>query len=178
MIYKFKRSFSMAHRLYDGPSCKCHTIHGHTWTLHWSVVFKQCINPATGMITPFADLKSKVHKWIDEYVDHSIALSVDDPLYMWLCKHEPDHRILATFAPPTTEVLCLLFRQKLLSFGLDASIVLEETPTNTVALQDSDYCGDAVEQNKQREHSAWAFRDDFSINNLDNANLSRQGTFI
>lgn len=166
MKYTFTRTFSLAHRLFNGPSPKCHAIHGHTWKLIWSVNLDGHDLDTHGMVKPFHELKSKVHSWIDNHVDHSIALA-DEPLLYYLRENEPNHRVLHTKQAPTTEVLALLFLSKLtVMTGEKIEITLEETPTNTVHLTPWDY--GSVHGAKWRDLylNSWPCRDDMSINDF------------
>jgi 6-pyruvoyltetrahydropterin/6-carboxytetrahydropterin synthase len=68
------RKIDFAHRLhnYDG---KCSNIHGHTATV--AVEFEGNINPETGMIADFKDLKDVVDTVIKP-LDHALLLSERD----------------------------------------------------------------------------------------------------
>lgn len=68
-------SFEAAHALldYDGP---CRNIHGHSYKLWVSVSGE--IDPKSGMILDFGDLKSIVNEVIISKYDHSLMLSADD----------------------------------------------------------------------------------------------------
>lgn len=67
-----KHRFSAAHHLedYDGP---CARLHGHTWKAE--VWLKGKVNPKTGMLVDFKDVKAELnifdHKCINEVVSYN-----------------------------------------------------------------------------------------------------------
>ncbi len=69
-------SFDAAHYLpgYDG---KCQHIHGHTWLLQ--VGFAGEVNPKTGMVMDFADIKAIINTLIIDKLDHKYLNEVDAP---------------------------------------------------------------------------------------------------
>ncbi len=68
-------SFEAAHALrdYDGP---CRSIHGHSYKL-W-VTIKGEVDPKSGMILDFGDLKRIVNEVIIFRFDHSLILNEED----------------------------------------------------------------------------------------------------
>ena len=62
-----KFSFDAAHFLpnYKG---KCKNIHGHCWELH--IGFKGPVNPETGMVIDFVEIKQIINQLIINQLDH------------------------------------------------------------------------------------------------------------
>jgi 6-pyruvoyltetrahydropterin/6-carboxytetrahydropterin synthase len=167
---KFERRFSMAHRLLSGKSKKCSIPHGHNEFVKVSL---QCVTPNkldlhTNMLTDFSSAKSRWHKFIDDYLDHSFQLRDDDPLLTYFKHNEPEQlaRIVVVPGDPTTEMLaaCLMSKLDNLLTHENSGLVcsefeLEETPTNTVILS-----GTKSYENHLPKGDHWWNRNDFSIN--------------
>ena len=66
------RRFSAAHHLpyYDGP---CNNLHGHTW--HVEVWLTGTVDPDTGMVVDFKDIKNI----IDHYDHRNLNVFFDNP---------------------------------------------------------------------------------------------------
>lgn len=60
-------SFEASHILPNHPG-KCSNLHGHSWVL--SVSIRGPLDPSTGMVADFADLKAAVQPVVDE-LDHA-----------------------------------------------------------------------------------------------------------
>ena len=61
--------FDAAHYLpnYEG---KCKNLHGHTWTLEVEVLGN--VNPTSGLVIDFVELKSVVNQMIVDKLDHTL----------------------------------------------------------------------------------------------------------
>ena len=70
-------SFDAAHFLpgYDG---KCNKIHGHSWRVQ--VGFKGQINPETGMVIDFVEVKRIMEHYIINILDHSFLNALESRL--------------------------------------------------------------------------------------------------
>ena len=70
-------SFCYGHRLlnYVGP---CEHLHGHNAKA--DIMLASQTLDERGMVVDFGDIKSSIKKWIDETLDHTMLLSVGDPL--------------------------------------------------------------------------------------------------
>ncbi|WP_159997238.1 6-carboxytetrahydropterin synthase [Roseomonas sp. 18066] len=169
----FSRRFSMAHRLTSGLSEKCALPHGHneTVTVRLVATRPQRLDGAANMVEPFERAKARWHGWIDQAVDHAFQINAADPLLGWFRAQEPARlpRLLVTPGDPTTEMLACLMMAKLSAFlAADggvlrcASIVLEETPTNSVTFDGdpADFLPEGLAAD------AWWHRPDPSINDL------------
>ena len=129
-------SFSMAHALY-GHDGLCKNIHGHTYTLHVTLLGRPLSSPGNskdGMVMDFTDLKQIVKQNILSVYDHSLVLNSDSP-------HKELKELSTTFEKviyfeqqPTCENLVIAFANKLRPFMRDKislySLKLEETPTS------------------------------------------------
>lgn len=71
LVKKF--TFDAAHHLpnYRG---KCKQLHGHTY--HLEVIVNRTVNPDTGMIMDFAELKHMVTSMALDYLDHRLLNDV------------------------------------------------------------------------------------------------------
>lgn len=169
----FTRRYAMAHRLISGLSEKCAIPHGHNEVV---TVTLRSTSPAPldgngNMVVPFERAKGIWHRWIDDYVDHSLHLSADDPLLGWFTEREPRRasRILVTPGDPTTEVLAACMMAKLNAFLAEdggqlacAEIHIDETPTNALT-----FAGDpAAVLPRVALRLPWWMRSDSSINDL------------
>jgi 6-pyruvoyltetrahydropterin/6-carboxytetrahydropterin synthase len=68
--------FEAAHRLlgYEGA---CSNIHGHSYKVEMSV--ENEVNPDTGMVTDFKNIKNTIGLWINENWDHALIIEKGDP---------------------------------------------------------------------------------------------------
>jgi len=68
-------SFDAAHFLprYEG---KCKKIHGHRWVLHVGV--KGYVNPTTGMVIDFVEIKHIINQLIVDKLDHEFLNKVEE----------------------------------------------------------------------------------------------------
>ena len=97
-------NFETAHRLShpDAPH-KCQSIHGHSW---WVVV--TLAGPSlddAGMLVEFGRFKKIWRGWLDQHVDHHLAVCEGDPVAAAILSVQPDARILSLPFDPTTEQL-------------------------------------------------------------------------
>ncbi|HYD87217.1 MAG TPA: 6-carboxytetrahydropterin synthase [Vitreimonas sp.] len=169
---EFTRRYAMAHRLLMAKSGKCAIPHGHN---EFVTVRLEPVTPfrfsATNAAAPFEKIKRRWHNWIDEHVDHALHLAETDPLLGYFREREPQRlsQIMTFQGDPTTEALAACFWLKLSAFLADdglpfslAEVRIEETPTNTVALDravfDPADCG--------LRPGAWPWRADMSINDF------------
>lgn len=175
MKIEFTRRFSMAHRLLAEEHSKCAIPHGHNEyiTVIFSPIEAVALDAKKNMVAPFASLKKTWHRFIDEAVDHSLQLSIDDPLLRYFQEHEPNRleQVMVTPGDPTTEVVCMLLSHKCRAF-LKAenhpfelhSLSIEETPTNKVTLASDDRV------QIDGDFSSWWFhRPDLTINDFPNS---------
>ena len=144
MDVNFRYRFEAAHRFTDTNS-KCSTPHGHTWWITLSLAHSpNDIDLEKNFATDFKDLKSDWKNFLDTHVDHHFFMNSDDSLADHLKKTEPNLNIKLSPGDPTTEVLAALFFKKaesLLSRWKHvsvSSILLEETPTNSVRIYKKD----------------------------------------
>ena len=87
MISRIAKEFhwEMGHRLpfHDGG---CQNIHGHSYTMRVEVIGE--IDPATGMVIDYFDMKSLVQPLIDT-LDHSFLLDSSDQILVEFFKEHP-----------------------------------------------------------------------------------------
>jgi 6-pyruvoyltetrahydropterin/6-carboxytetrahydropterin synthase len=169
---EFTRRFAMAHRLLATKSPKCAIPHGHN---EYVTVRLDPTEPfrfgGPNAAAPFALVKKRWHKWIDDHVDHALHLNEEDPLIGFFREREPARlqQIMTFQGDPTTEALAACFWLKLSAFlaedGLPFTVRevrIEETPTNTVIVTretfDPETCG--------LKAGAWPRRADMSINDF------------
>ena len=143
-LFRFRRRYSMAHRLTSGVAPKCGVPHGHDEVVMVEIGARDGagdLDPETNMLAEFSTVKTRWFRWIDERVDHSFHLADSDPLVAWFREHEPDivARLLVTPGDPTTEIRAACYLSKLNAFLADEGIglvgtrvTIEETPTNSV----------------------------------------------
>ncbi|WP_338109864.1 6-pyruvoyl trahydropterin synthase family protein [Pseudemcibacter aquimaris] len=172
----FTRRYSMSHRLYNIKQGKCYVPHGHNEyvKVHLVATGDDRLDGVSNMSNQFETLKKTWHGWIDNFVDHTMQLSDQDPLLSYFKENEPENlpRLMITPGDPTTEVLAACFFSKINAFlkadDINMKCVrvdVEETPTNTVvfhgdpdqAISFGDYDGPDV---------PWWQRADMSINDL------------
>jgi 6-pyruvoyltetrahydropterin/6-carboxytetrahydropterin synthase len=116
--------FCYGHRLlnYEG---KCRHLHGHNGRAVITLEGQRL--DSCGMLVDFGEIKSKVQLWIDEYLDHNMLLSKDDPLLPALRQH--GERFFVMDCNPTAENIARLIFEHAREAGLPvAEVVLWETP--------------------------------------------------
>jgi 6-pyruvoyltetrahydropterin/6-carboxytetrahydropterin synthase len=150
---QFTRRFCFGHRFTSGTSIKCATSHGHNSYVTWNVInaddriadyyHKQFFDFNTNMDADFASVKGKIHSWIDDHLDHSMFLRIDDPMFKWISENEPEHKIATFLGDPTTEMIAACMFSKINAFlSIDGvmkcnCLKLEETPTNSIIVRSS-----------------------------------------
>ena len=73
MIVARSFEFQAAHHLPRHPG-KCHNMHGHTYRLE--VRCEGPVDPESGMVVDFADLKAVVHELVLDRLDHRLLNDV------------------------------------------------------------------------------------------------------
>ncbi len=99
-----KHNFETAHRLsHPQAPIKCQSIHGHSW---WVTV--EISGPALddqGMLVEFGRFKKLWRGFLDDEVDHHLALRQGDPMAAAVRGVMPEARVLELPFDPTTENL-------------------------------------------------------------------------
>ena len=126
----------MAHALY-GHDGLCKNIHGHTYTLHVTLLgipLNDFENPKDGMVIDFTDLKKIVKENILAVYDHALVLNADSPHGELKELSTTFERVVHFEQQPTCENLVIAFATKLLPCIPETvslySLKLEETPTS------------------------------------------------
>jgi 6-pyruvoyltetrahydropterin/6-carboxytetrahydropterin synthase len=115
--------FCYGHRLlnYDG---KCRHLHGHNGRAVITLEGPEL--DARGMLVDFAEIKGRVHSWIDSNLDHNMLLCRDDPLLSVLL--ERGERVFVMDRNPTAENIARLIYEQTRQAGLPVvEVVLWET---------------------------------------------------
>lgn len=144
LALRFRRRFSMAHRLPSGPAKKCASPHGHDEYVSVELVAArpERLDGQGNMVVEFGRAKSRWHRFVDERLDHALQLSASDPL-LAIAREHFDWRLVVTPGDPTTELMAALLAAKcqaILDDELDGAlrvrrVILEETPTNSVIFE-------------------------------------------
>ena len=144
MELKFRYRFEAAHRFTDASS-KCSTPHGHSWWVTLSLSHNvAAIDLERNFAIDFTDLKKEWRKFIDEELDHHFFVNSKDPLLKALNLLGQSLRIKETPGDPTTELLASIFFKKAENIFKKnniinvQSVLLEETPTNSVKVSKED----------------------------------------
>ena len=97
-----QHNFEMAHRLsHEGAPPKCRSIHGHSW---WVTLWLEGEElDEQGMLVEFGALKRAWRGFLDEQVDHHLAVRRDDPVAAAIESVVPGSRIMQLDFDPTTE---------------------------------------------------------------------------
>ncbi|HEY2155648.1 MAG TPA: 6-carboxytetrahydropterin synthase [Isosphaeraceae bacterium] len=125
-MYRVTREiqFCYGHRLldYDG---KCRHLHGHNGVA--VITLEAPRLDAKGMLVDFGEIKSKVQRWIDETLDHTMILCVRDPLLPAL--QEFNERVFIMEENPTAENIARLIYDRAVESNLPVvEVRLWETP--------------------------------------------------
>jgi 6-pyruvoyltetrahydropterin/6-carboxytetrahydropterin synthase len=116
--------FCYGHRLldYDG---KCRHLHGHNGLA--VITLEAPRLDAKGMLVDFGEIKSKVQRWIDETLDHTMLLCRRDPLLPTLL--ECGERVFVMEENPTAENIARLIYDRAVETNLPVvEVRLWETP--------------------------------------------------
>ncbi len=169
---RFTRRFSMAHRLIADAESPCAVPHGHNEFVHVTLTPEREIGfGGANHVAPFAEMKGRWHRFIDDAVDHAFQLNAADPLVAWFAANERQRlpRLMLFDGDPTSEVLAIALRRKLDAIlAADGApfrcteLVLEETPTNAVIVGET---LSPAERNWMA--GSWMDRPDQSLNDLD-----------
>jgi len=144
LALRFRRRFSMAHRLTSGAAAKCATPHGHDEYVTVELVGTQpvALDGDANMVVEFGRAKQRWHRFVDECLDHGFQLSASDPL-LTVARERFEWRLIVTPGDPTTELMAALLAAKcqaILDDELDGALrvrrlILDETPTNSVVFE-------------------------------------------
>jgi 6-pyruvoyltetrahydropterin/6-carboxytetrahydropterin synthase len=145
LALRFRRRFSMAHRLTSGAASKCATPHGHDEyvTVELVAAEPRALDGQANMVAEFGKAKGRWHRFVDERLDHGLQLAASDPLLAIARERFPEWRLIVTPGDPTTELLAALLAAKcqaILDDELDGAlrvrrVILDETPTNAVVFE-------------------------------------------
>ena len=142
--YNFRRRFEASHRLWLSKGDACNNLHGHSF--HVNIILLEDLHnlkpKPKGYSFPFADIKKRFWKFVDEELDHSAFLNKADPLAKTLYKCTANAKVVLFRSDPTTEEIAqhLLFKflfltpevKKKKSPITSIGIKIEETETNHV----------------------------------------------
>ncbi len=104
-------NFETAHRLSDPRApVKCQSIHGHSWWVTLTIEGDK-VNDQ-GMLIEFGRLKKIWRAFLDNKVDHHLAVQEDDPVVEALRSVLPDLRLLVLPFEPTTENLAMWLHKR------------------------------------------------------------------
>ena len=168
----FRRMFEAGHRLIEGDNRKtiCSQPHGHSWNIevHLSCLEKKNLDHKENNFILFSKVKTKWHRWIDNYVDHSFIFNNRDPLLEFMRSDLPDGRHVVVPGDPTTEMISVVFKAKLETFLKKMPFTchylkLNETKTNGVIFSEDPQVHLPLQKDEKKD---WWFRDDFSTNNF------------
>lgn len=99
-----RHNAEMGHRLPHLPG-KCQSLHGHSW---WFEVEIEGPLRADGTVVEFAALKAQLRRWIDDNLDHGMALYAKDPLLAELVAADSKTYVPPNGYYPTVEVMAYL----------------------------------------------------------------------
>jgi 6-pyruvoyltetrahydropterin/6-carboxytetrahydropterin synthase len=100
--------WEMGHRLPNHPG-HCRNLHGHSYRM--VVEVEGDVDPATGMVIDFADIKAIVKPLVDE-LDHAFLCQQDDHEVRELLERNDWKRVMIP-VPSTVENICALFVERL-----------------------------------------------------------------
>lgn len=72
-----RHNFETGHRL-PHLGGKCSSLHGHSWWVE--VELEGELDPFSGIVAEYGQIKSLIRGWVDEHLDHGLMLSPSDPL--------------------------------------------------------------------------------------------------
>ncbi|QDT64882.1 6-pyruvoyl trahydropterin synthase family protein [Calycomorphotria hydatis] len=101
--------FCAGHRLL-GHEGKCAGLHGHNYIAEVEVVTEEM--DSVGRVIDFAELKSRLKGWIDEYWDHGFLLNRDDEAAIEAVRSVEPTKVFLFPGNPTAENMAdYLFRE-------------------------------------------------------------------
>lgn len=106
MKVSYTHEIPMGHRLARHKG-KCRFLHGHNYLVH--VEYDGDVDPTTGMVIDFHDLKEAVRKALERF-DHAFVLEEGDNFL----REVEQERIIYIPNPPTAEVLAALWRNRVI----------------------------------------------------------------
>ncbi|MEL6179064.1 MAG: 6-carboxytetrahydropterin synthase [Myxococcota bacterium] len=134
-----RHNFETAHRL-SSPNAptKCQSIHGHSWWVELTIEGSQLDD--NGMLIEFGALKRAWRHFLDQHLDHHLAVRQGDPVVAALREVMPDMRILELPFDPTTEALAHWLYQRAAAMVHDLNpslrvqrIHIQETAVNAAS---------------------------------------------
>jgi 6-pyruvoyl-tetrahydropterin synthase len=118
---------------FEGAPKKCQSIHGHSWLATLTIEQEM----SGEMLTDFGVVKRIFRSFLDDKLDHHLALHKNDPMIDAVRTVKPDSRILELDFQPTTErfakFVCETMAKSLRNVvGLNArfSVHIQETSVN------------------------------------------------
>ena len=160
----FKYRFEAAHRFTKSCADSCATPHGHTWYAKAVFEARDRNLADDDMVLEFSLLKKAWKNFLQETVDHSFMHHFEDPILSALKMHIPKFRGLPFPGDPTTELIAALFFAKLQVMHKQVdptgilrpvSVVIRETPTNTVSFKIDRGGSSALIQRLDSKYRAW-----------------------
>jgi 6-pyruvoyltetrahydropterin/6-carboxytetrahydropterin synthase len=82
---KIKHNLEMGHRLSLQPESKCFHLHGHSWYV--TLFIYGPMDPTTGMVMEFGEVKRRWRGMLDTEYDHHMLLNSKDPLFNYIMPH-------------------------------------------------------------------------------------------
>ena len=116
--------FEAAHRLLNSWTTRCQCIHGHSYIVE--VCLEGKVNPDTGMIIDFGEIKSKFGHILDAF-DHSMVVSDKDAVLVKLVPYLSSRYIIFP-GNPTAENMASYFLSYI------SNILLAEVSCNSVTV--------------------------------------------
>lgn len=108
----------------------CRNYHGHRGEVE--VTFSGLVDPHSGMIVDFGEVKTIVGGWINEHWDHAMIVQEGDPIIPFL--YEQKSKLFILEKPPTAENLANYLARMVIPMlppprGLELTkLVFRETP--------------------------------------------------
>lgn len=126
-----------AHRLFHHKGA-CNHLHGHSGRVIVSVT--GAVNPTTGMIIDFSDLKMACAEIVMRF-DHALVLNDADPLVQILVAANCNCKLITFDGEPTAENFSAMIASDLLKNGFDvAEVTFYETEKNSATFTVGDSC--------------------------------------
>jgi len=165
----FNYRFESAHRFTQSCEDSCATPHGHTWKAKAVFEIPAATLGSDDMVTEFSILKRCWKKFIQDTADHSFFHHHEDPLLSAMREFIPKFRGLPFPGDPTTELIAVLFFAKLrvmheqlrstlpqdVSLPEPVSVVIRETPTNSVIFRVRDKAGISLLERLDQKFEGW-----------------------